>query len=79
MARLSLVEEKQFSPEYAQLVERVRDADGYVSFLSIMGHRQEVVEPMWKAYVDMFEGGIVEPQLKELVRIKIAYLNGRLF
>ena len=26
MARLSLVEEKQFSPEYAQLVERVRDA-----------------------------------------------------
>ena len=59
MARLSLVEEKQFSPEYAQLVERVRDADGYVSFLSILGHRQEVVEPMWKAYADMFEGGIV--------------------
>ncbi len=79
MARLSLVEEKQFRPEYAQLVERVRDADGYVSFLSIMGHRQEVVEPMWKAYVDMFEAGIVEPQLKELVRIKIAYLNGCLF
>ena len=79
MARLSLVDEKQMSPQFAQLVERVRGADGYVNFLSMMAHRQEVVEPMWKAYVDMFEEGIVEPPLKELVRIKIASLNGCLF
>ena len=56
-----------------------KDADEYVNFLGMMAHCQEVVEPMWKAYVDMFEGGIVEPPLKELVRIKIAYLNGCLF
>ncbi len=79
MARLSLVDHKRMSPQYAQLVERVKDADGYVNFLSMMAHRQEVVEPMWRAYVDMFEGGVVEPPLKELVRIKIAYLNGCLF
>jgi hypothetical protein len=79
MARLSLVDEKHMSPQFAQLVEQVRGTDGYVNFLSIMAHRQEAFEPMWKSYVDMFEGGIVEPPLKELVRIKIAYLNGCLF
>ena len=45
MARLSLVDRKQMSPQYAQLVERVKSADGYVNFLSMMAHRQEVVEP----------------------------------
>ena len=44
MARLSLVDRKQMSPQYAQLVERrMKSADGYVNFLSMMAHRQEVV------------------------------------
>ena len=79
MTRLSLGVHKQMSPQDAQPMERIKDADGYVNFLGAMAHRQEVVEPIRRAYVDMFEEGIVEPPLKELVRIKIVYMNGCLF
>jgi len=75
MARLNPVEESDLTPGMAVLVDRVKFDPGYYTGLKIFAHSQEFIEPMWTAYVDMFEGGLLDSTLKELVRIKIAQNN----
>ncbi|MEM7541781.1 MAG: hypothetical protein AAF384_09350 [Pseudomonadota bacterium] len=75
MARLQPIAKDQLTPGMAELIERVKFDPGYYSGLSVFAHSQEFVEPMWNAYVDMFEGGLVDSRLKEMMRIKIAYNN----
>ena len=31
--------------------------------------------PFWSAYIELFDGGLLDSRLKELVRIKIAQNN----
>ncbi len=75
MARLEPIEERYLTPGMAELVDRVKFDPGYHAGLKVFAHSQEFVEPMWTAYVDMFEGGLVDSRLKEMMRIKIAYNN----
>jgi hypothetical protein len=75
MARLEPIEDSQLNPGMAALIDRVKFDPGYYSGLKVFAHSQEFVEPMWTAYVDMFEGGLLDSRLKEMMRIKIAYNN----
>lgn len=75
MARLNPIEEAKLTPGMAALVERVKYDRNYYNGLKIFAHSQEFVEPVWRAYIDMFEDGLVDSRLKELVRIKVAQNN----
>ena len=75
MARLKPIEEENLNPRMADLVDRVKFDPGYYTGLKVFAHSQEFVEPMWTAYVDMFENGLLDSQLKELMRIKVALNN----
>ena len=75
MARLEPIAEKHLTRPMAALIDKVRFDPAYVTGLKVFAHSQEFVEPMWTAYVDMFEGGLVDSCLKEMMRIKIAQNN----
>jgi len=52
------------------------DATGADStVLRVLGHRPDMIESYFKFYYPLHNGGIVDPALKELVRLKIAALN----
>ena len=75
MARLEPIAEKLLTPAMRTLVDKVRFDPAYVTGLKVFAHNQEFVQPMWAAYVDMFEGGLLDSRLKEMMRIKIAQNN----
>jgi hypothetical protein len=75
MARLKPLEQSEMTPRMASLAEKIKFDPGYFTGLGIFAHSQEFVEPMWNAYVEMFDGGLLDSRLKELVRIKIAQNN----
>ena len=75
MARLSGVAESDLTPEMAALVKGVRFDPNYETGLKIFAHNQEFVAPVWGAYLEMFDGGLLDSRLKEMVRIKIAQNN----
>ena len=75
MARLKPIVEDKLKPKMAELVERVKFDPGYYTGLKVFAHSQEFVAPMWTAYVNMFENGLIDSRLKELMRIKIALNN----
>jgi hypothetical protein len=75
LARISQLEESQMNPAMTQLVADVRDDPGYEASMKIFAHSQEFVAPVWSSYLEMFNGGLLDPELKEMVRIKIALNN----
>jgi hypothetical protein len=75
MARLKLIDEHRMNPQMAELTEKVRFDPGYHTGLKIFAHSQEFVAPVWSAYIELFDGGLLDSRLKELVRIKIAQNN----
>ena len=75
MARLSGVDDADLTPGMAALVEGVKYDPGYYTGLKIFAHSQEFVESVWSAYLEMFDGGLLDSRLKEMVRIKIAQNN----
>ncbi len=75
MVRVSPLEESQLTPEMLTLVDGVRDDPGYEVGLKIFAHNQEFVAPVWATYLEMFNGGLLDPKLKEMVRIKVAQNN----
>jgi hypothetical protein len=75
MARLKLIDEHRMNPQMAELTEKVRFDPGYFTGLKIFAHSQEFVAPVWSAYIELFDGGLLDSRLKELVRIKIAQNN----
>jgi hypothetical protein len=43
--------------------------------LRVLGHRPDLMESYFKFYYPLHNGGIVDPALKEMVRLKIESLN----
>ena len=75
MARVKPIDESLLTDGMAELVDRVKFDPAYNTGLKVFAHSQEFVESMWTAYVDMFEGGLLDSCLKEMMRIKIAHNN----
>jgi len=75
MARLKPLATSEMTPKMAALADKIKFDPNYYNGLRIFAHNQEFVEPMWSAYVEMFDGGLLDSRLKELVRIKIAQNN----
>lgn len=75
MSRIRLLNDDELAPAAREQVAAIETSGGDASVLRALGHRQEMFDPYFAFYYPSHEGGIVEPDLKELVRLKIARLN----
>jgi len=75
MSRIRLLEDDELTPEARAQVEQVEASGADASVLRAVAHRQEMFDEYFKFYYPSHQGGLVEPELKELVRLKIARLN----
>jgi AhpD family alkylhydroperoxidase len=68
---------EQVPPPLRSRAEQVRDLGGDTRFFQFAAHAPEVVEFYWGAfYRDLFFAGLLPVRLKELVRLRLAGLNG---
>ena len=75
MARLGVLTNEQLTDEMRRQAEAADAKGGGSTVLRVLGHRPEMVEAYFKFYYPLHMGGVVDPALKELVRLKIAELN----
>ena len=75
MSRIRLLKDDELSPAALEQVKTIDQSGGDSSVLRALGHRQDMFDPYFMFYYPSHEGGIVEAELKELVRLKIARLN----
>ncbi|MCP5179657.1 MAG: hypothetical protein H6993_12860 [Pseudomonadales bacterium] len=75
MSRIRLLENDELSSEARARVTAAEAAGADASVLRAVGHRQEMFDRYFSFYYPAHQGGLVEPELKELVRLKIARLN----
>ena len=77
MARLSVLETDQLTPEFAALAAQADSTPPYfpATLYQVFGHCPEMFQAYFQFYMPWHEGGAVAPEIKELVRLKIAQLN----
>ncbi len=75
MSRLNPLGNEQLAGDLRQQAEAAdaRGADSTV--LRVLGHRPDMLETYFKFYYPLHNGGVVDPALKEMVRLRIAELN----
>jgi hypothetical protein len=75
MSRVRLLSDNELSADTRERV-RVAEAAGVdASVLRALAHREDMFDQYFKFYYPAHQQGLVEPILKELVRLKIARLN----
>ncbi|MDO8430985.1 MAG: hypothetical protein Q7S58_01100 [Candidatus Binatus sp.] len=75
MSRLEPLGNEQLAGDFRRQAEAA-DAKGADStVLRVMAHRPDMLENYFKFYYPLHNGGIVDPALKEMVRLRIAELN----
>ncbi len=75
MARIRLLEDAELSDAARAQVQKVEASGADASVLRGLAHRQDMFDQYNQFYYPTHQGGLVEPDLKELVRLKIARLN----
>jgi alkylhydroperoxidase family enzyme len=75
MSRLSIPKNDQLAVDLRTQVESIDASGGDSTVLRVLGHRPDMIESYFQFYYPLHNGGIVDPALKELVRLRIASLN----
>ncbi len=75
MARIRLLPDEELPPDSAKQVAAIEGSGGDASVSRALAHHPELFERYFHFYSRSHEEGLVEPELKELVRLKIARLN----
>jgi hypothetical protein len=75
MSRIRLLDDAELDPAARARVQAVEAAGADASVLRAVGHRQDMFDRYFAFYYPAHQEGRVEPELKELVRLKIARLN----
>ena len=75
MARIRLLTDEELPERRRQQVQATEAAGGDAASQRAMAHLPEFFDRYFRFYVPGHEEGCVEPELKELVRLKIARLN----
>jgi len=75
MSRIRLLPDEELSDEVRARVNAVEASGADASVLRAVAHRQDMFDRYFAFYYPAHQGGLVEPALKELVRLKIARLN----
>ena len=75
MARIRLLPDEELSEPVREQVAAAESAGADASVLRGLAHHQSFFDSFFQFYYPAHNGGLVEPALKELVRLKIARLN----
>ncbi len=75
MSRLSILNDEQMPAGMREQAKAAEEAGAGATVLRVLAHRGDRFESYFKFYSPMHNGGVVDPALKELVRLKIASLN----
>ena len=75
MARIRPIDDAALEPAVADAFKRAEAAGRDTTQQRILAHRQDMFDRYFAFYRTAHEEGVVEPELKELVRLKIARLN----
>ena len=75
MARIRLLEDHELSEEKRSEIQRIEANGTDASALRAVAHLPEMFAKYYAFYYPAHQGGLLEPDLKELVRLKIARLN----
>jgi len=75
MARIALLADADLPQDKAEQIAAVEASGADASVLRAVAHRPDMFDAYFSFYYPAHQGGLVEPELKELVRLKIARLN----
>lgn len=75
MSRVRLLADEELTPDTRARVQAAEAAGADAAVLRALAHRQDMFDEYFRFYYPTHNGGIVEPRIKELVRLKIARLN----
>ncbi|MGE0623749.1 MAG: hypothetical protein AB7I04_04765 [Pseudomonadales bacterium] len=75
MARIRLLPDEELSEPTRQQVQAAEAAGADASVLRGLAQHPSFFDSYFKFYYPAHNGGLLEPALKELVRLKIARLN----
>jgi hypothetical protein len=75
MSRIRLFEDEELDPQAREQARSIEASGGDASVLRAIGHRKEMFDAYFQFYYPAHQGGRIEMELKELVRLKIARLN----
>ena len=75
MARIRLLPDEELSDATRSQVEAAEHAGADASVLRGLAQHQAFFDSYFKFYYPAHNGGLLEPALKELVRLKVARLN----
>jgi alkylhydroperoxidase family enzyme len=75
MSRLSILPDERLPEEMRKQAQAADKSGAGSTVLRVLGHRPDMIEAYFKFYYPLHNSGIVDPALKELVRLRIASLN----
>jgi hypothetical protein len=75
MSRLDVLGNEHLPDKIRQQVEAADEKGVDSTVLRVLAHRPEMVEAYFNFYYPLHNGGVVDPALKEIVRLRIAELN----
>ena len=75
MARINLLPNEELNENTRTQVEAVESTGADASVLRGLAQHQSMFDSYFQFYYPTHNGGLLEPALKELVRLKIARLN----
>ncbi len=75
MPRIRLLPDEELTAGALQQVQATEAAGSDATVLRAVANRPDMFEDYFKFYYPSHQQGIVEPDLKELVRLKVARLN----
>lgn len=75
MSRLSILPDEGLPAEMRKQAQAADQSGAGSTVLRVLGHRPDMIEAYFKFYYPLHNSGIVDPALKELVRLRIASLN----
>ena len=75
MSRLSILADEGLPEEMRKQAQAADKSGAGSTVLRVLGHRPDMIEAYFKFYYPLHNSGVVDPALKELVRLRIASLN----
>ncbi len=75
MARIRLLADAELPADKVAQIQAVEARGADASVLRAVAHRAEMFDAYFSFYYPAHQEGLVEPELKELVRLKVARLN----
>ena len=75
MSRLNPLANEQLTDDLRKQAVATDEKGADSTVLRVLGHRPDMLEAYFNFYYPLHNSGVVDPPLKEMVRLRIAELN----